>query len=199
VDAEAVEVTLRRPPPLDRPLEVRREDERALLLDGDALVAEARPATLDLFPPPLVSLSEAEAATERHVRLGEAAFGECFSCGVRLDGDGLRIYAGPVPGREPLHAAPWDVREVSPELIWAAIDCSGAYAVGSAGRGGVVLGRMTARVDTLPSVGDRCVVIAWPLGEDGRKLYAGTALVSEAGRVLALAHQTWIEPRASGE
>jgi hypothetical protein len=199
VDADVVEVTLRLPPPLDRPLEVRRDDERVSLLDDDTLVAEARPSLLDLDPPLPVTLSEAQAATERHVRTGDEAFGECISCGVRADGDGLRIYAGPVPDREPLHAAPWHVREVSRELVWAAIDCSGAYAVGSAGRGAVVLGRMTAHVDGLPSVGDLCVVVAWPLGEDGRKLYASTALLSETGDVLALARQTWIEPRASEE
>jgi hypothetical protein len=195
VDADAVEVTLRLPPPLDRPLEVRIDDGRALLLDGDALVAEARPAELDLVHPQPISLEDAAAAADRHVRIGDEVFGECFSCGVRDDGDGLRIYAGPVRGREPLYAAPWHVSEVSREIVWAAIDCSGAYAVGSAGRGDVVLGRMTARIDRLPSAGDRCVVTAWPLGEDGRKLYAGTALFSEAGEPLALSRQTWIEPR----
>ena len=133
------------------------------------------------------------------MRIGDEAFSECFSCGVRADGDGLGVYAGPVVGRAPLHAAPWNVREVSHEIVWAAIDCSGAYAVGAAGRGNVVLGRMTARVDGMPEIGDSCIVLAWPLGEDGRKLYAGTALFSEAGVLLALSRQTWIEPRVSAE
>ena len=199
VDARAVEVTLRLPPPLERALDVRRVDDSVRLLDGEAVVAEARAADLDLAAPPPVSPAEAETATERHVRIGEEVFSECFSCGVRSDGDGLRIYAGLVAGREPLHAATWDVREVSPEIVWAAIDCSGAYAVGAAGRGGAVLGRMAARVDALPSVGDRCVVVAWPLGEDGRKRFAGTALFSEAGALLAMSHQVWIERRVSAE
>src|SRR3972149_6714398 len=79
-------------------------------------------------------------------------------------------------GREPLPAAPWTVRESAPEIVWAAIDCPGAYAVGAQGRGEVVLGRMTARALRVPEVGERCVVAAWPLGEGGRKLFAGTAL-----------------------
>jgi hypothetical protein len=187
---------LRLPPPLDRPLEVRARADAVLLLDGEAVVAEARATILELDDPQPVSLADAVTAAEHHVRVGDAAFGECFSCGVRADGDGLAVHVGPVKGREPLHAAPWEVHEVAPEIVWAAIDCSGAYAVGAAGRGGVVLGRMTARIDALPTVGERCVVSAWPLGEDGRKLYAGTALFSEAGELLALARQTWIEPRA---
>jgi hypothetical protein len=195
VDGEAVEVTLRLPPPLDRPLEVRADGETRLLLDGDALVAEARPTALSIEVPGPVPLPAAEEASARHLRVGDAAFGECFSCGIRGDGDGLRIYAGPVSGREPLHAAPWEVRESSSDIVWAAIDCSGAYAVGVEGRGGVVLGRMAARVLRLPDVGSRCVVSAWPLGEDGRKLYAGTALFGADGELLAIARQTWIEPR----
>ena len=153
-----------------------------LLLDGESLVAEARAATVDLEPPPPVSRAEAESATLRHVRMGSEVFRECFSCGVRLPNDGLAIHAGAVPGREPVHAAPWTVEESSPEIVWAAIDCSGAYAVGSQGRGETVLGRMTARVDRVPDPGERCVVVAWPLGEDGRKLFAGTGLLAQDGK-----------------
>jgi hypothetical protein len=47
----------------------------------------------------------------------------------------------------------------------------------------------------VPEVGERCAVASWPLGEDGRKLYAGTALFAANGELLALAGQTWIEPR----
>ena len=65
---------------------------------------------------------------------------------------------------------------MTPEVVWAAIDCPGAYAPATPARGEVVLGRMTARIDRLPEEGERCVVVGWPLGEDGRKLFAGTAL-----------------------
>ena len=44
---------------------------------------------------------------------------------------------------------------------------------------------------------ERCVVLAWPLGEDGRKLYAATALYGEDGRPLARARATWIAPSAA--
>jgi hypothetical protein len=48
----------------------------------------------------------------------------------------------------------------------------------------------------VPRPGERCAVAAWPLGEDGRKLYAGTALFAADGDLLALARQVWIAPRA---
>ncbi len=195
VDADAVEVTLRLPPPLDTPLQVRRDGERTLLLAGESVVAETRAGRLGLAAPAPASISEAEEARSRHVRVGNPAFGECFVCGIRGDGDGLGIHAGVVAGREPLHAAPWAVRESAPEIVWAAIDCPGAYSIGAEGRGDVVLGRMTACVLRVPEVGERCAVAAWPLGEDGRKLFAGTALFAEDGELLALAEQVWIEPR----
>lgn len=194
VAADEVEVTLRLPPPLERRLAVELDGDLAKLLDGEALVAEARPAEVALDPPQAVSLDEAEAARDRHVRGEGVEFGECFVCGVRADG--LRIHVGPVPHREQLHAAPVILDEPAPELVWAAIDCPGAYAVGAEGRGEVVLGRMTARVQRVPRPGERCVVASWPVGEEGRKLYAGTALLAADGELLALARQTWIAPRA---
>lgn len=196
VDADEVEVTLRLPPPLDRPLGVEHAADGVRLLDGDVLVAETRAAPVEVQAPAPVSVEVAEESRERHVRGWSPDFNECFVCGVR--DDGLEIRVGPVAGREPLHASPIALPESRPEIVWAAIDCPGAYAVGAEGRGDIVLGRMTARVDRVPEVGETCVVASWPLGEDGRKLYAGTALFAEDGELVALARQTWIVPRATG-
>ena len=193
VDAEEVEVTLRLPPPLDRALAVERDGDAVLLRDGDAVVAEARPAAVEIEPPAPVSIADADAARERHVREWTPDFRECYVCGVREDG--LEIRAGLVPGREQLHASPIALRESGPEFVWAAIDCPGAYAVGAEGRGDIVLGRMTTRVDRVPEAGERCVVTSWPLGEDGRKLFAGTALFAADGELLAFAKQVWIAPK----
>lgn len=200
VEADAVEVTLRQPPPLDRQLVAVQEQGRARLFDGELLVAEAVAADLDLEEPAAVSWAEAVSASAGYVGFQQHAFPECFVCGpARESGDGLRVFAGPVAGTEGVVAAPWVAREVAREIVWAAIDCPGAFAVGVSARGETVLGRMTARVVTLPAEGERCVSIGWPLGEDGRKLYAGTALFSEAGDVLALARQTWIVPRPDSD
>jgi hypothetical protein len=189
------EVTLRLPPPLERPLELRREGERVLLCDGESLVAEAAPGDPELDAPAPPTPGEAEAAAEGVGSFGPPQFAQCFVCGIRHDGTGLGIHPGPVPGREGLVATTWVAQEVAIPVIWASIDCPGAYAVGDVGRGEPVLGRMTARVDRLPAEGEACVVVGWPLGEDGRKLHAGTALYGEAGAVLAVARQVWIRPR----
>jgi hypothetical protein len=190
------EVTLRLPPPLERPLRVEWENERRRieLRDGGDLVAEANAADVELDLPDPVSF---DSAAEAELSDGdkESAFPECFVCGWARD-DGLGIYAGPVADRDVV-AATWTPRpdHVAPEFVWAALDCPGAYAVEHGERGLPVLGRLAARVEHLPHPGERCVVMAWPLGEDGRKLYAGTVVHGEDGRVLGAARATWIAPR----
>ena len=56
---------------------------------------------------------------------------------------------------------------------------------------------MTAQIERLPEDGEPCVVVGWPVGEDGRKLYAGTALFGERGDLLAVARQVWIVTRST--
>jgi hypothetical protein len=192
---DAAEVTLRLPPPLERPLEIRRDGTSLVLLDGDRVVAEAEPGDPGLDAPLPPTAAEAAAAAVGIGAWGPPQFAECFVCGVRDDGSGLCIHPGPVPGRDGLVATTWVAREVAPEVVWASIDCPGAYAVGEVGRGEPVLGRMTARVMRLPDEGEACVVVGWPLGAEGRKLHAGTALYGRDGAVLALARQVWILPR----
>ena len=188
------EVTLRLPPPLERELAVEREGARVVLRDGDAVVAEGAAADVDVAPPPAPTAEQAAAATRLYAPIGPDSFRGCFSCGTIRDDDGLRILPGRVEGT-PLVAAPWTAREPSVPILWAAIDCSGAYAVGEGERGAVVLGRMAARIERLPEEGEGCVVVGWPVGADGRKLYAGTALYGADGTPIAVARQTWIQPK----
>jgi hypothetical protein len=87
---------------------------------------------------------------------------------------------------------------VAGEFVWAALDCPTGYAglgarhLGMTGAETVLLGRMSARIDRRPCPGDRCIIVAWPTGRDGRKLFAGSALVSSDGEFLAAAQATWI-------
>ncbi len=214
----AAEVTLRRPVPLDRSLRVRPDRDGTLVVeDGGVLLAEARPVDIAvellavpgvamplLAAPAAVTPEAADAAAGRSRYYDEPVFPGCFVCGpARAPGDGLRILPGQVAGRA-LWAAPWtpdpsvagaDGR-VRPEVVWAALDCPSGIAAADAAAlpagTAVLLGRMTANLGELPRPGDRCRVIAWPLGRDGRKLAAGSALLSLGGAVLAAAEAVWI-------
>jgi hypothetical protein len=212
IDGSA-EVTLRAPPPLDRPLQLALgADGTAELRDGSRLLGTARAAQVELSDAPTVSFAEAEEAARR------SPFDEsnhdlpsCFVCGpARGAGDGLRIFVGPLaagPGRETETLAgswvPFDGLadkdgRVASEFIWSVLDCPTGFACISAYRLGmrrnqpVLLGRMSACIDGRPRPGDRCVLVAWPTGRDGRKVFAGSALLGPEGEVLAVARATWL-------
>jgi hypothetical protein len=61
----------------------------------------------------------------------------------------------------------------------------------------IVLGELSARIDGSVAPGDGCVVIGWPLRIDGRKRFAGSAVVSSSGQPVAVGRATWIEVPAS--
>jgi hypothetical protein len=200
-----VEVTLRRPPPLDRELEVRCLDGgRVEVYDRETLIAEAAPATLEMPVPAPVSHDEAAAASEGYLGFQRHLFPSCFGCGPeRAEGDGLRIFAGRVRGRD-LVAAPWTPDgslasgggEIRPEFVWAALDDSGAWSLQSAQDWQpIVLGRLAAVFLDRVRAGERCVVIGWPLGQEERKAYSGTALFGEDGSLRAYARATWVRLR----
>jgi hypothetical protein len=188
------EVTLRHPPPLDRELQVAHDDGRLEVRDGERLVAEAEPVELDVDVPAPVSVGEAERASARYAGFEQHAYSTCFVCGPNRT-DGLRVYAGPVEGRDGVVASPWTPPEdVTPELVWAALDCPSGWAVDDFQREGVLLGRMATEIDRLPTPGEPHVVIGWRVGEEGRKRFAGSALLAADGDVLARSRSTWIVP-----
>lgn len=194
------EVTLRSPPPLGRVLRVERDGDRVLVSDGDTLVAEAAPATVDERPPAVVSVDEAEQASKRYVGLESHEFPTCFVCGPqRAPGDGLRIFAGPVDGAE-VAASPWtpsaDLAEdgaVRPEIVWASLDCPSFFGAGVEAR--ALLGRFAVDVRAPVAAGQPHVVVGWGKGSEGRKHYAASAVLSASGDVLAVSRATWIVPR----
>jgi hypothetical protein len=195
-----VEVRLKRPVRPGRRLELRRAaGELVELRDGDDLLAEARPAQLDIDVPAPVSLAQAEAASARFPGLHHHLFGECFVCGPdRAEGDGLRIFPGPVAGRR-LVAAPWvppadDAGQVPAELVWAAMDCPQLWALmvhaPASTPDSVVTAAMVTRIDHPVVAGEPHVVIAWPIAREGRKWLAGAAIFGPGGELRATGRQT---------
>jgi hypothetical protein len=208
-----VEVTLRAPPPLDKPLDVAAMDGGSWeLRDGATAVAVGRPVSVELTRLEKASFDEACAAELLTlVKPHEHLLPTCFVCGpARAKGDGLRIFAGPL-GRQSRNAsavlaATWtpdptltaDDGFVAPEFLWSALDCPTGYASsydpesGSFDRTPILLGRMSARIETRPRPGERCVITAWETGRDGRKRVAEAAAYGEEGALLAVARATWI-------
>jgi hypothetical protein len=189
-----VQVTLRTPPPLERPLQVHD----GALLDGDTLVAQAEPGALTALPDG-VDLAAARAAEQAYAGLVRHPFPECFVCGpAREPGDGMRLLPGPIgDGRTACTWTPGS--EVGLPFVWAALDCPGAWTSDVVGRP-MVLGRMTATVAGAVVPGRTYVVTGTLLLTEGRKTRTATALLDAGGEVVARSEQVWIavDPRAFG-
>jgi hypothetical protein len=188
-----VQVTLRTPPPLDTPLRVVRTGAGLAVYDGEVLVAEAKPVRLGEEPVPPVGYEQAVAAAAAYPGFMDHPFPSCYVCGPRrAPGDGLRIFPGSLPGGDGT-AAPWSVPgEVSPETVWAALDCPGGWAVISPGRP-YLLGRMAAVLHRPPpQAGTECVVTGQVVATAGRKAQVKTALYGPDGALVAQASSTWI-------
>ena len=205
----AIEVSLRRPPPLDTPFEVTEADGVLTAgLDG-AAVATARRVERELVEVDPVAHDVAASAESAYPGLDFHPFPTCFACGTsRAEGDGLRIFPGRTGGGAAgdLVAATWtphpslhedwhtyasEEPRAAVATTWAALDCIGGWA-GDLSERLMVLGRMTARVDTLPVIGEPHVVVGEGRGQDGRKTFTASTLYDADGRVVATAEHTWI-------
>ncbi|HEX6151519.1 hypothetical protein [Nocardioides sp.] len=201
-----VRVTLRRPPPLDVPMPVV---DGIATTEGGA-VAEAEVLADELGAVEPVPHDVAAEAAARYPGLTSHPFPTCFACGTgREEGDGLRIFPGRVDddhdGRTRV-AAPWtphpsvaedwheyadEARRASVAVTWAALDCIGGWA-GDLSERLMVLGRMTARVDTLPVIDEPHVVMGGARGADGRKTFTASSLYDADGRIVAVAEHVWL-------
>ena len=188
VGAEVVEVTLRRPPPLDTDLRVDASGGSARLHDGELLVAEAVPSQVDDEPPPAVGLAEARAAERRYRGLQDHPFPTCYVCGTHRD-DGLGLRPGPVG--ELRSACSWTPAGDDPVLLWAALDCPGGWAADLPGRP-MVLGRIALRRVGELVVGEPHVVTGEVRGTEGRRTSVVTAVHRPDGALAAVARATWV-------
>jgi len=210
IDGDA-EITLLAPPPLGEPLCIVAGEHGVELKQQEKTLARGRTVGIDVGEIPTASFCEAHEAIRRSpYDQSRHPLPTCFVCGPRrTEGDGLRIIPSPLPARAHKSgtlAAPWvppsnlagEDGAVACEFIWAALDCptgfaaAGAQHLGMTGDEAVLLGRMSARIEGRPDPGDRCVIVAWPTGRDGRKLFANSALLSSTGQTLAVAQTTWI-------
>lgn len=193
------EVTLRKPPPLDHPMRLEVDGASARMLDGETLIAEARSiAAFEMEVPPVVAFDQAEKAVDSFMGVEHSPFPNCFVCGhLRTQGDGLKIHPGAV-GKQTV-AAPWvpyaELADkngfVKTEYVWAALDCPGAWAFLDHEKV-AVLGRLAVQQKKVIRVEQPHVVMGWVIGQEGRKVWAGTAIYDEQKEICAFAKATWI-------
>lgn len=197
-------VRLRAKPPLDTPLSVIRAEGRVELRDGETVVAQGFGSTADWEDSPAApSVDEARAAEAGYTGFHAHVFPRCFVCGPERDaGDGLRLFAGPVEGRD-LAACTWTPGSgfalpdgtIDPVFLWAALDCPSFFGMHVPYDKVFLLAEMSAALRAPVRADTTLVVYGWGRQIDGRKHYAGSAIADADGKVLAHAQHLWIEAR----
>jgi len=207
------EVTLRKPPPLDKTLILRRIDEGGEVLSGDTLIATviSSPPFENNLEPIGYDCATAAAVKGLERRLLSDVFTTCFVCGPdRNAGDGLRLFAGMPPGNQidghlkPVAAA-WkpfanlssNGQTIDEAHIWAAMDCPSAAAINNTGDEtkepiACLLGRFKNTVYRAPKVDEHCAVVAQMDYQEGRKIFCNVSLFGGQGDLLAAGRTTWI-------
>jgi hypothetical protein len=203
VDGPA-EVTLRRPVPLDIPLDAERHDDGSVTLHHEGtLIAEAEPALpLDIEPPYRPTVVEARDAT-RHCFQGPELLACCYVCSPRRI-DGLGVTFGPLEANPEMTGGllladatvPHADGHVLPEIAWAALDCP-SYAPVLWGERPSLLARMRAEILEPIPLGRPVVAVGWTLGAEGCKHESATALLAADGRMLARSRALWIQLKTS--
>lgn len=205
--AQAVQVTLRAPLTLDKPLQLRdRPDGGVDLYDDEQLLAEAIATSLAPEVPTPPTLDEARTASAigrmRMTTKSGNAYLHCFGCGLAKGAhEGLRITPTPA-GEADQVAAEWIPHEafadenglIPPGVVWAAMDCPAGFAWGfktGEGNASLLTGRITLALAGDVRAGGTYIVTGWPLQREGRKLHAGTALHDANGRLVAWSRQLW--------
>lgn len=200
LDSPAVSVRLRRPTPLDRPLDVRPAGPGVELVDGEEVLATAVHADLDLEVPVPPSRDEAAAAQAALPPRTGHPFPRCFGCGPdRIPGDAVAAFVGPLPDRpdvwagvfRPTAALPASAGAAAPETVWAALDCPSFQPLATTAPH--LLGTITARQDSPARLDTDHVLLSWVIRREGRRSTTASAIVAQDGEVCARAQALWFE------
>ena len=198
-----IECTLRSPVPLEAPLNIERSQSGGILRHGDKVIVEASSTTIDVAPPAPIDLETATAAMKSSFALdARQPFPTCFVGGPkRTAHEGHEIFTAAV--NENLYAATWlpaaefgdSRRLLRPEFLWAALDCPTGFASGFPVAGKLVTGRLAVEQLQPIKVGERCLLLSWPLRIEGRKHFSAACL-HQNQKPCALARATWIRLEA---
>jgi hypothetical protein len=190
------------PAPLGRELSIEHDlASEATLSDGANVLAVGRPYETSEDHPAPPTWHAAELASEAYLAMTDNDYPNCFGCGPSVpDGKGMRVFTGPIKGRE-LVAAAWsppdsfaaDNGELLPKYVWSALDCPGGRARGHFISSEPAVTAYLAVQQKAPILaGTPYLVAGWPVRQDGRKSFVGMAIFDRDGILCASGEALWI-------
>lgn len=192
------EVRLHAPPPLGTPLKVEATATGFEARLDDTVILSARAAPVDIQVPS----ADLETARRSGYPAAHSIAPHCIVCGDRHP-RGLEVHPGPIEGSSVIGTEwtppAWTATEsgtVRDDLVWGVLDCPGSWSFLAGGgfpEGHFpALGSIVVELLAPIAVGEPVVVLGWPVGVDGRKYRAASALLALDGRTLAVSTQTCI-------
>lgn len=190
-------VQLRKPPPLDRPLQIHPRDDVIDVVDDGQVVLRATDGHRPVTPPLDDDVLERTFARGSNPIPAWHAAPECFVCGPREDG--LRLCPMHLPDTD-VWSTVWNPdallsrggATVDRHVVWGALDCPAGFAVCEAGVAEPTffpaLTRQTVQIEAPAPVGRPVAVFGWAISEDQQRVNGGSALIDEHGTVLASAY-----------
>lgn len=190
-------VRLHAPPPLGMDLAVAADgaEVTATAPDGEVVM------TVRATGPPQVALPAVDAsAVGAGTPYPDHPAATCVVCGEDHP-SGLRAFPAPVSGHPGVVATwwtppPWAIQDgrLRDDLLWGVLDCPGALAVMHAEDEPVfaALGSITGELVAPVRAGERVLVLGFALGSEGRRRFAGTAVLGPDGDLRAHSSQICI-------
>jgi hypothetical protein len=197
------DVRLVRGVPLDVDLTVDGDARQARFTSGGRLVATARATDGFVLEPPVSpTLDEAAQANRRHPFRGvRHLLSDCVVCGPERT-DGLRVTPGPLVDHPDVLATPFTATEqfavdgrLRAAAIWGALDCPSYPAAAMRTGRLALLGSLQAHLVRPIAVGERLVVVGWTLDVGNRSTRTASAIIDQAGAVVASARAVWVALR----
>ncbi len=197
---EVMQVTLRRPPPLNRPLFVEDGAGQASLVDRDGqTIMEAAPGDLTANLP---SITAEEVNGEPNPRFERHPYPHCFVCGTEHpNGFNLRFST---PDEHGHTLATWipsgrlipEIETVPDRFVWAVIDCLSAWSFSDHWDDSdwwpAVTGQIAVEIRRPVLRDETHVLVAHPTGREGKRIYVEAAIHDAEGDLCARGESTWI-------
>lgn len=201
---DEVAVRFERPIPTETELTIVASDDAIEVVADGEVMATAVSTSVDVEVPDLPDPGEVLDATASYLGHHEHPYPDCFVCGPeRPEGDGLRLFPGPVGSGDVL-ATPWTPHPnradedglVDRGFVWSALDCPSIWAVMERAPPDsprhVVTGELAVRDAEPVRAGEPHFVVAWPLEHDEGTRRAGAAVIDESGEINAIALHTLV-------
>ncbi|TGK18526.1 hypothetical protein [Leptospira stimsonii] len=214
IQKDAAVIKIKSPGPLNETLYYSLNSStngiKLLSKDADVVIAEAQEDPEFFMNVPELNssiLEDIQNPEEEYLGFQRHPFPTCFVCGPqRKQEDGMRIFPAKIPdqvGFTHLHGDFWNPwkdlgdadGKIRNEIVWAALDCPGGFAVSYVDPTMIVLVKLRGRILESLFTEVPYAILSWEIGRNRRQRTPGTAIYRISDRkCVAYSEALWMVP-----